>query len=338
MDNNILEQYEDTIRLTKNGQKMENRYSPYCDFIYYESTREEGLMLAMRVLKPANPSYVLASTHGWHMSVPQFEYMEKPQSEYLTVEVDMRGRAFSDGKQDCNGWELYDIIDAIEVAKKLYADYIIDPDVVYFSAGSGGGGNAFAISGKFPDYFTAITALSGISDYGLWYKNDSIGEFVDEMDVWIGKNPTEEMFASRSGVTTIPNLLANISIVHGAKDERVPVEQARLFVETAKKWNKGDLVRYLEFPEVGGRGHWQNMTEEQYRFFEAFCEEDRVNHRTPVVLPRSGKLVIAGYLFTKAFSVVMHDINRVASVTYDLDAKTFEVDAREDEYDLCVYE
>lgn len=153
--------------------------------MYYESSITPNLKLAMRVIKPEKPSYIIAQTHGWHMSMPEFCEMNEPSGEYLRLQIDMRGRAFSDGAADCNGLELYDIIDACEYAKKHYSKYIIDPEVVYFEAGSGGGGNCYAVISKFPDYFAAATAMCGISDYGMWYDNDRTGEFRDEMDIWI---------------------------------------------------------------------------------------------------------------------------------------------------------
>ena len=93
-----LEAFEDRIREEKSSSKRENKYSKYCDFIYYQSTIHPELTLAMRVLKPQKPSYIIATTHGWHMSVGAYCEYDLPVSEYLRVEVDMRGRAFSDGK------------------------------------------------------------------------------------------------------------------------------------------------------------------------------------------------------------------------------------------------
>ena len=107
------ELFEDAIREDKilNSDRV-NKSSPYADFIYYASSRNPELTLAMRVLKPQKPSYILARTHGWHMSIPPFEPRNEPDESisYLTIDVDMRGRAFSDGNADCNGWELYDIL------------------------------------------------------------------------------------------------------------------------------------------------------------------------------------------------------------------------------------
>ena len=333
---NNLERFEDKLRLDKQSGKKENLFSPYCDFIYYPSTRTPGITLAMRILKPEKPSYILAATHGWHMSISEFEPMNAPASEYLSIEVDMRGRAFSEGSQDCNGWELYDVIDAVEFVKEHYAKYIKDPDTVYFSAGSGGGGNAYALAGKFPDYFAHITALCGISDYGMWYKNDSVGEFRDEMDVWIGQNPSDEAFASRSGISAVQNLFSPISIVHGKNDIRVPVTHARNYVQKAEQLGKKALVSYLEFETVGGEDHWTGITNEQLSEMEAFCENGRRENRKPINIPEKGTLVVTGYLFTKEFSVVMNDIDRVATVEYDLEKGYFKVDAPESDYVLNV--
>ena len=111
-------QYEDSVRKAKQKLICE-RFSRYCDFIYYTSSLDNSLRLAARILKPEKPSYILATTHGWHMSIPEFKEYNSAQSDYLRVEVDMRGRAFSDGQPDCNGYELFDIIDAIEYVKKI---------------------------------------------------------------------------------------------------------------------------------------------------------------------------------------------------------------------------
>ena len=95
-----FEEFEDKLRIEKTDLVRENRYSRYCDFIFYPSSLDPQLILAMRVLKPEKPSYILAGTHGWHMSIPEFEEYTEPQSDYLQIQVYMRGRAFSDGMPD----------------------------------------------------------------------------------------------------------------------------------------------------------------------------------------------------------------------------------------------
>lgn len=328
------EQYEDRIREEKTTKAKEIQVSPYCDFFYYESTRTPGIMLAARITKPAKPSYILAGTHGWHMSIPKFAPKAEPEpgNEYLRIDVDMRGRAHSDGAPDCNGWELYDVIDAIEYARKHYAAYIIDPEIVYFEAGSGGGGNAMAIVGKFPDYFAAATALCGISDYGLWYDNDEIGEFRDELDVWIGMSPSDNPMAyrSRSGLELVGNLLTPTYLAHGETDIRVPVDHTRLFVDKAAQSGKGSIVRYYELPGVGTRDHWGNATANMMERVKLESEQNRLAHRTPVQLPASGRLTVGGYLFTRHFSIVLDSLDKVAYIDYDLNSGKFDLTCETD--------
>jgi len=322
-----LEKFEDSVRLEKVLSERENQYSPYCDLIYYPSSRDPDLTLAMRIRKPAKPSYIVVDTHGWHMSIPKFKPQDTPQTEYLSIDVDMRGRAFSDGKADCNGWELFDIIDACEYVKKHYREYLIDPDVVYYEGGSGGGGNGYAVLAKFPDYFAAATVMCGPSDYALWYDHDPIGEFRDEMDVWIAprgeKKAFDEAYASRSGLHGVQNLQTPLLIVHGNTDERVPVEQARVYMDEVRRLGKESLVRYWEMENVGTRQHWGNATEEMLRHMEELSEENRRAHRVPLQIPKKGKMAVLGYLVTKDFSVFCESIDRVGEIEYDLAREEF---------------
>lgn len=334
---NSLEKFEDRVRKEKVDGKKGNRYSKYCDFIYYKSSVNPELTLAMRVLKPEKPSYIIATTHGWHMSISDFKEYDKPVSDYLEVEVDMRGRAFSDGKPDCNGYELYDIIDAIEYVKKNYSEYLLSTDVVYFEAGSGGGGNAYALAGKFPDYFAAIVALCGMSDYLLWYKNDKVGEFRDELDVWIGSPENTTAYASRSGITMVKNLCTPISIAHGKQDIRVPCYHARNYIDAVNKIGKGNLINYWEIPDVGGADHWTNGTPEFFKKLDKFRKDNLVCHTTPVNIPEKGEMTVCGYLVTKHFSVFLNSVDDVATLSYDLKNNSVSVNGvSEDSYKLIV--
>ncbi len=319
--------YGDSVR----GEKVsvyENRYTPRHDLIYYESSVTPGLRLAMRVDKPRTKGYILASTHGWHMTIPSLDEDEPTTEEpYLHIHVDMRGRAFSTGKPDCNGYELIDVYDAVRYAQKHYADYLIDPDTVYYEGGSGGGGNGFALAVKFPDLFSAVTALCGISDYGEWYRSDSVGEFRDEMEPWIGCTPEENRTAydSRSGAKGVRNLIAPLFTAHGETDERVPAWQARNFVACAAAAGKGDLVSYLELPGVGTRSHWGNATQEQLAEIDRRSEANRASSRSPLTVPERGRLTILGYLYTKRFIVWLDDVDAVGEIEYDCAAGKYVV-------------
>ena len=94
---------------------------------------------------------------------------------FFAVSVAMRQRDGSDGIRDSGGLEIYDIYDAVEAVKEDYCG-LVNPDIVYITGYSGGGGNTMAALCKFPDTFNAGAAFFGMSDYGYdktngWYFN-----------------------------------------------------------------------------------------------------------------------------------------------------------------------
>lgn len=320
--------FEDLVRVEKKHD-VQIKTSPYCDLMRYKSSVNPELTLSMLVLKPAKPSYILVTTHGWHMSIPEFKPMDQPQEglNYLKLQVDMRGRAFSEGSPDCNGWELYDVIDAVNFAKEYYKDYIKNKDIVYFEGGSGGGGNAFSIIGKFPDFFAAATALCGATDYADWYGNDKVGEFRDDMSPWIGCSPEENPVAyqARSGLYLIENLQTPLFIAHGQTDKRIPATHSRNYVTRAKELKKDHFIQYLELPGVGAQKHWEFATEEQIQQIADYSEQNRQQNRNPIELPDRGTMIVAGYLVTRKFSVRLDTIDRMAKLDYDLIANKFDL-------------
>jgi pimeloyl-ACP methyl ester carboxylesterase len=317
-----LTKYEDTERRAKCPQ--EEQFSPFLDFRYVQSTVTPEVTFAVRIIKPCKPSYILAGTHGWHMSIRPFEHRDSSDSEYLVVDVDMRGRAFSTGTPDCNGYELYDVYDAVNFVRREYSDYLIDGDVVYFESGSGGGGNALALAGKFPDLFSAVNALSPIADYERWYQQDSeYKEFRDEMDIWIHNDPRnhKEAYASRSGITVVENVLSSILIYHGGSDLRVSCELSRAYKQKADMCGKGGSVALRILQNVGTRDHFGNISKEQLTAMKADCLENLRRNKSPVFIPNAGRFVVAGYLVTKAFSIFLDTVDRVAHIKYDIDTR-----------------
>jgi hypothetical protein len=142
-------------------------------------------------------------------------------------------------------------------------------------------------------------------------------EFQDEMISWIGHPPdeNEEAYASRSGITTVPNLLTPIYVCHGETDIQVPSIHARIYYEKAKSLNK--YVRYLELKGVGDERHWGNITQEQILQKQQF-EKEALKKHAPPVLPEEGEFIVAGYLVTKQFSVFMESIDDVGLIDYHI--------------------
>lgn len=318
--------------------------APVHDYRDYPSSVDPKLRLFARFECRAPKGLLVVSMHGWHGSVKKAHTDNVPDPlsrEYFAISPEMRGRGDSAGSPDCNGWELQDVIDAVEFAKVHYRDRIASPEIVLLSGGSGGGGNVFALVGKFPDYFAAARAYSGISDYALWHHFDAKGEFRDEMEgvggkdpqgrpAWIGGSPATnaEAYRSRGGLTTVGNLLTPTLVFHGAEDVRVPAQHARLWVGAAHGQGRGALVTYHEQAGVGdNRLHQANETKEQQTFRARAGEEFLQRHRTPPVLPARGSLVVAGYLKTARLEVILDSIDRVGRVDYDLGTGRVDVHA-----------
>ena len=309
------ELFSDAVRREK--AKCEEKFSPFLDLRLVPSSRTPEVTFAILVHKPKAPAPVKLGTHGWHMSIPAFAPEETPTSDYLTVDVDMRGRAFSTGAPDCNALELYDVYDAYLFVLREYASYIVKDSPVTFESGSGGGGNALAIAGKFPDLFAAVNALCPISDYAAWYRFDEMGEFRDEMDVWIGKSPEEdeEAYRARSGLTVLPNYLSPVFIAHGNTDLRVPYSPVRAFVRRARTLGKD--VSLLTLHGVGTRDHFGRATARQMALMQGKCKRNLASHTEAPVLPEKGELVVAGFVVTRHFRVFTHP-DRVVRIRYDL--------------------
>ena len=307
--------------------------SAFRDLVFYESSITPGVRLAALVTKPVAPGPILVNTHGWHGGIPRFQALHEAHTcpPYLYVEVDMRGRTYSSGSADANGYELVDVADAIAVVRNLYADWITDGEIVFFEGSSGGGGNALALAGKFPDLFSAITAKCPISDYAAWYDGDQRGEFRDELTPWLGGAPRdrETAYRSRSGLELVANVQTPLLLIHGETDERVPSTHSRRYREAAAAAGKDALVEYVELPGVGTRTHWGNATSEQMMALGRAGEQHRGAHPQPPRLPRQGRVVVAGYVVTRELAIVLDSVDDLVTVDYDLDAHTLELLDRE---------
>ena len=116
----------------------------------------------------------------------------------------------------------------------------------------------------------------------------------------------------------------------------MPAQHARNYVDRAIELGKDDLIEYMEMGGIGGeKDHWANATEEQMIMVKDLSEQNRVRNRTPIEIPDKGEMVVAGYLYTKKFSVILDSIDKVAILQYDLDRDVFKITSEVDiEYQL----
>lgn len=299
--------------------------------VKYVSSEDPGLELYYACIKTGDgPKPICAYLHGWHGSryhlERDFSKNKKMQDRYFLIGVDMRGRGttggqpwwgtpdprvkgkegyVSGGTPDVSGWELNDIIDAIEHAKRTYPEHVL-PDPVYVIGNSGGGGNTMAIVGKFPDYFTAAYADCGMCDYGKWAELTS---WRGSIEGWVGHTlgETPDAFRSRGGLTTVRNRLTPIWLSHGDADRSVPIVLSQLYVDANAK-----LGKPVPFKVVKGGGHSAGWGD-----WDAVIKFND-GHPSPPALAERGALVIAGYLKTRCFQVVLPSIDSITQCKYDL--------------------
>lgn len=298
--------------------------------VKYVSSEDPNLVLYAAFIKTgAKPKPILAYLHGWYGN----RYMVERDlgdnkfmlDRFFLVGVDMRGRGstgrkdwwgtpdpaimgqeglVSGGEPDASGWGLNDIIDAIETVKQRYPEHVL-ADPVYVIGHSGGGGNTMSIIGKFPDYFTAAYAGSGMCDYERWAELSS--HWRPSIERWVGAKLGEnkEAFASHSGLTTVANRMTPIALSHGGQDKSVPSELSVTYVKANADLKKPVPFKFVEDAPHGLWGPYEEIV----GFLNQYTEHP--------VLPQKGKLIVTGYIKTRKFQVILPSIHSIAECTYD---------------------
>jgi predicted esterase len=144
-------------------------------------------------------------------------------------------------------WEDFGRMDALEVLDIARKSLVHDPSRIYLTGHSMGGHGAWHLAVTYPDLFAAVGPSAG------WLSRSSYGgrqrETADE-------SPMESLLSRcrKSGDTVA--LAANLKhmgvyILHGEKDDNVPISQARRMAEVL-----GEFHHDWIYHEEPGQGHW----------------------------------------------------------------------------------
>ena len=143
-------------------------------------------------------------------------------------------------------WEDWGRLDAMEVWSIAKARFPHDPDRVILTGHSMGGHGTWQLGLTYPNEFAAIGPSAG------WVS------FWSYAGGWEPKDPTPVEAMLRRSMNQSDTLLMlnnalpeDIYILHGDKDDNVPVEQAR-FMKKALS----DIGKTVEYHEEPGAGHW----------------------------------------------------------------------------------
>lgn len=161
----------------------------------------------------------------------------------VVVASEYRGGLGSEGKDEWGGADLNDVIRIKEIADKLP---MCKPGKAIVAGVSRGGMMSYMLAAKEP-WVKAVISLSGTTDLiDLVKERPEMGEVFTE-----AFGGGEEEMKKRSAThfyQSIPKE-TSILIMHGAKDERVSVEQPRKLAKLLL--SDGHAVQYHEFPDEG---------------------------------------------------------------------------------------
>ena len=143
-------------------------------------------------------------------------------------------------------WEDWGRLDAMEVLDLVERRYATDPQRTYLTGHSMGGHGVWHVGAMFPDRFAAIGPSAGWVSF-FSYTGAARYEGTDPVEAILRRatSPSDTVALARN------YLHHGVYILHGEKDDNVPVEQGRSMNETLGAFHP-DLV----YHEEAGAGHW----------------------------------------------------------------------------------
>ena len=174
------------------------------------------------------------------------------------------GRAYRERLE--GEWGIVDVDDAVNGARYLAEQGLVDGRRSVIAGGSAGGYTVLAAL-TFHDYFRGGASYYGVSDLGVLVRDTHKFES-RYLDSLIGAWPElESVYRARSPIFHTERLSAPIIFFQGDEDSVVPPNQAELMVEALRK--KGTPVAYLLFK---GEQHGFRKSENIKRALDAELE------------------------------------------------------------------
>lgn len=231
-DGKKLDEQEVPIRVRKRDQHFKNTFVSKIDgSVQYYAVAP--------ALKPSSENALILSVHGASVEALNQAQAYKPK-DWCTVVCPTNRRPYGFDWED---WGRMDGMEVWEIAKALFPH---NPQRVHLTGHSMGGHGTWQLGLTYPNEFASIGPSAG------WVS------FWSYAGGWEPKDPTpvEAMLRRSMNQSDTLAMLENgkmedIYILHGDKDDNVPVEQARFMRDAFAKIGKA--VQYHEEP---GAGHW----------------------------------------------------------------------------------
>lgn len=143
-------------------------------------------------------------------------------------------------------WEDWGRLDAMEVLELAEERFQTDPNRTYLTGHSMGGHGTWSLGAHFPGRFAAIAPSAGWRDFWSYGGAHAWGDSTE-----IERMMSRAANASRTLLLERNYLQGGVYILHGDKDNNVPVDQARFMRQRLAKYHPN--WAYYERP---GAGHW----------------------------------------------------------------------------------
>jgi len=231
----------------------ETRLSPIDDSVQYHAVRPP-------VAIEAGKKYALfLSLHGASVEAwGQARSYSAKRDAFVVAPTNRRPFGFD--------WQDWGRSDALEALEHALSNYPIDPTRVYLTGHSMGGHGAWYVGALYPDRFAAIAPSAGWSsffNYGGGMKKDyGDAPVLTPFEITQNENDTIA-FLTNLGRTPI-------YVLHGGKDEEVPVSEAKRMLEALSPFHREHV--YHEQPDA--KHWWGRECVDWIPLFE-FCRKHR---------------------------------------------------------------
>lgn len=205
-----------------------------------------------------NPAPLLVIPHGGPFGVrDEWEFDSETQlfasRGYAVLRVNFRGSGGYGKKFEYAGYKQWGKAmqnDLLDVSQAIAKRTDIDANRVAIYGVSYGGYAALMGGAQSPGFYKAVISVAGVSDLRLLYTRGDTEDsdyFVKSLERSLGR----ENLAALSPVSNAAKIKAPVMLVHGARDQRVPIAHAERMRSTlAKAGNKPEW--YVEQKEGHG--------------------------------------------------------------------------------------
>jgi dienelactone hydrolase len=149
-------------------------------------------------------------------------------------------------------WEDWGRLDAIEVLELAQRQFGTDPQRTYLTGHSMGGHGVWHLGVTFPDRFAAIGPSAGwVSMFSYAGARRQTAQEQDSSSAKLSELMSRCMSPSDTLALARNYLHHGVYVLHGEKDDNVPVAQARTM-----KQQLGEMHHDFDYYEEPGAGHW----------------------------------------------------------------------------------